>query len=115
MKIRTIYFKISDMAKAADFWKDFLGIEPHKITDGWHEFMVGTVRLALLLDDSKDKALSNCVPVFECTDDEISVSIKRAQKAGATIVFDGLGDPDIKSIVLADPSGNEFEISTFHD
>lgn len=30
MKIRTIYFKVTDMPKAVAFWQSFLGIEPHK-------------------------------------------------------------------------------------
>lgn len=116
MKIRTIYFKVKDMEKAVAFWKGFLGIEPHKQFDEWHEFMAGNVRLGLLLNDFEDKFSGcNCVPVFEFTDDELDTYIQRAKELGAKVVLDGLNDPNLLSVVFADPFGNEFEVSKFHD
>ena len=116
MKIRTIYFKVSDMKIAVKFWKSLLQIEPHKKFKNWHEFMAGNLRLGLLLNDFKDKFTgSNCVPVFEFSDKELPKNIEKAKKLGAKIIFDGLKDSNIKSITFSDPFGNEFEFSKFHD
>jgi catechol-2,3-dioxygenase len=38
LKIRTVYFKVKEMHQAANFWKEPLGIEPHKTFPKWHEF-----------------------------------------------------------------------------
>lgn len=120
MKIRTIYFKVHDMAKAVAFRENLLKVKPHKSFDEWHEFMVGDMRFALLLNDedgdSDDtSAGNNCVPVFELPDADLQGYIITAIGLGGEIVFDGLNDPDVQSIVLADPFGNEFELSKFHE
>lgn len=114
MKIRTVYFKVSDMPKAVTFWQGLLQIKPHKAFDSWHEFMCGTLRLGFLLSDEKMSG-SNCVPVFEFPDAEVQAYIDRAKTLGATTIVDGLNDPNLKSYVMADPCGNEFELSKFHD
>lgn len=128
MKIRTVYFKVPKIKPAAEFWQKFLGVEPHKKSDKWHEFLVGessegnedtkqgAVRLGLLLNDFGDKfSGSNSVPVFEFGDDEVMEWIEKARKLGAKEILNGLNDPNLKSVVFADPFGNEFEVSKFHD
>lgn len=116
MKIRTVYFKVSDMPKAVAFWQGLLRIEPHKRYPEWHEFMVGTLRLGLWLNDCGDSYTgSNCVPVWEFDDAVLPQYIERAKSLGATVVVDGLDNPKLKSVVFRDPFGNEFELSRFHD
>lgn len=116
MKIRTIYFKVTDMAKAVAFWQGLLQIVPHKTSPKWHEFMVGSLRFGLLLNDYGDSYNgSNCAPVWEFDDEELPAYIERAKSLGARMLVDGLEDPNLKSIVFADPFGNEFELSRFHD
>jgi catechol 2,3-dioxygenase-like lactoylglutathione lyase family enzyme len=116
MKIRTIYFKVSDIAKAAHFWSELLQIKPHKDFDDWKEFMCGNLRLALLRDtDGNSFSGSGCVPVLELEERQITEYISRAKNLGAQVVFDGLKDPDIKSVVLRTPFGHEFELSKFHE
>jgi predicted enzyme related to lactoylglutathione lyase len=116
MKIRTIYFKVTDMSKAVDFWQQLLDVKPHKTFSEWHEFMVKNLRLGLLLAEPDDKySGSNCVPVFEFSDDELTRYIERAKVLGAKVIVDGLNDPNLLSIVFSDPFGNEFELSKFHD
>jgi predicted enzyme related to lactoylglutathione lyase len=114
MKIRTIYFKVTDIPKAAKFWETVLQLKPHKTFDSWHEFMCGNVRLGLLLCDDKTSG-ANCVPVFEFTETELPAYIERAKAAGAKVLIDGFNDPNMKSFAMADPWGNEFELSKFHD
>jgi catechol 2,3-dioxygenase-like lactoylglutathione lyase family enzyme len=116
MKIRTIYFKVTDMPKAVAFWQGLLQIVPHKTSATWHEFMIGSLRLGLFLNDYGDSYIgSNCVPVWEFDDDQLSEYIERAKRLGATVLVNGLDDPKLQSIVFADPFGNEFELSRFHD
>ena len=113
MHIRTIYFKVTDLDPARAFWTNFLGTTPHKDFEGWCEFMVGDVRLALLpLDDLP--AGSGCVPVFELPDR--TTLRERADLAlglGAKPFFDT--PDDASSVVLLDPAGNQFELTDFHD
>lgn len=114
MKIRTIYLKVKDIDGAKAFWQALLQIEPHKDFDDWKEFNCKNIRLGLLLlDDAVSGA--NCVPVFEMSDGVLHEYIQRAKDLGATVVVDGLNDPDLKSIVFKDPFGHEFELSKFHD
>ncbi|MDE1153209.1 MAG: VOC family protein [Micavibrio sp.] len=116
MKIRTVYFKVSDIERASAFWSGFLGLEPHKTFEIWHEFVVNGTRLGLLLNDMGDGFTgSGCVPVFEFPDDEIPAYIARAKSLGATVVADGLEDANMRSIVFATPDGHEFEITKHHD
>ena len=116
MKIRTIYFKVDNMTQAVNFWRNLLEIIPHKNSEQWAEFMVGSLRLGLLLNDYGDKVCgSNCVPVWEFSDEELPKYIKKAKELGAAVIEDGLNNPNLKSVVFADPFGNEFELSRFHD
>ena len=116
MKIRTIYFKVDDMEKAVKFWTSLLDTKPHKTFPNWHEFMIGDLRLGLLLNDFDDKfSGSNCVPVFEFPDRELPKYMEKAKKLGAKLILDGLEDANLKSIIFEDPFGNQFELSRFHD
>jgi hypothetical protein len=49
-------------------------------------------------------------PGFELAPTELAASIERAKSLGATIVLDGLANPQMNSIVMAAPSGHEFEL-----
>ncbi len=115
MHIRTIYFKVADLAAARAFWTAFLETDPHKDFEGWCEFMVGDTRLALLpLDGTRSD--SNCVPVFELPGGEqVRARANLALSLGATRYFEAPDDPDATSIVLVDVSGNQFELTDFHD
>ena len=115
MKIRTIYFKVSDMQKAVSFWQGFLQIQPHKTFPRWYEFMIGELRLGLLLTENFKKSSSNCIPVFEFKDEDLPEYIEKAKLLGAEVVIDGLDDPNMLSICFRDPLGNEFELSKFHE
>lgn len=116
MKIRTIYFKVTDMKKAATFWEDLLGIKPHKTFEGWYEFMIGDLRLGLLLNKADTTVSgSNCVPVFEFKDEEVMEYIEKAKKLGAKIIYAGLKDPNVLAEIFEDPFGNQFELSKFHE
>lgn len=116
MKIRTVYFKILNMQDACTFWESFLGFRPHKKGDKYSEFRLSNINLGLVLNDFGDVySGSNCTPVFEFDDTEISTYIERAKSLKAKIILDGLDDPNIKGIVFADPFGNEFEVTKFHD
>lgn len=116
MKIRTIYFKVNNMPEAVHFWGELLQIKPHKTFPKWHEFMVGTLRLGLWLNTLGEAwSGANCVPVFELEDEQLPAYIERAKLLGAKVIEDGLENPKLLSVVFADPFGNQFELSRFHD
>ena len=115
MKIRTIYFKVNDMASAVQFWTNFLNLAPVKKSSRYHEWRIQDLNFGLVLNDMGDKWTgSNCAPVFEFDDNEVLSWVERAKSLGATVILDALKDPELLSIVMADPWGNEFEISKFH-
>ena len=115
MKLRTMYLKVSDMETSASFWQRVLESEPHRKSAKWTEFMLGEVRLGLLLNDFGDDFNgSGSVPVFEFDDEALRLFLNRAKANGATVVLDGLADEAMKSIVLCSPDGHEFELCTCH-
>jgi len=115
MKIRTIYFKVPDTAKACEFWSKLLLTAPHKDFDSWKEINCGNIRLGFLQNPGDEFTGSSCVPVFEFSNDALPAYIERARALGAEVVVDGLNDPHMKSIAFRDPFGHEFELSRFHD
>jgi catechol 2,3-dioxygenase-like lactoylglutathione lyase family enzyme len=115
MKIRTIYQKVKNMEAARTFWESFFGLKPSKNSTNWCQFNLENINFALLLDVFDDEVKgSNAVPVFELLENEIVKYVKKAEALGCVVVIDGLENPDMQSIVLKDPAGNEFEISKFH-
>ena len=116
LKVRTVYFKVSDMDKAKHFYKSFLEMEPHKEGNVWCEFKLSNINLGLRLNDFSDKwEGSNFVPVFEFLEQEVFKYVSLAKSLGAEIVTDALEDTQMQSVIMRDPFGNEFEISKFHD
>jgi hypothetical protein len=99
------------MAGAVAFWSSFLLQEPAKKSSHWSEFVLGDVRLGLLLNDFDEEIRGNsCVPVFELAPAELPEYMARAKGLGATVVLDGLANPQMNSIVMATPGGQEFEL-----
>jgi catechol 2,3-dioxygenase-like lactoylglutathione lyase family enzyme len=66
MRIRTIYFKVTDMERSVTFWERLLELSPNRKSEKWREFSIGEVRVWLLLNGFGDELVgSACVPVFE--------------------------------------------------
>src|SRR5579875_1021243 len=105
------------MKAATSFWQGFLETVPHKKTKDWVEFRCEGINFALLrmpvFTIAEDAA--NCVPVFEFAEHELEGAKERALGLGAAIIVEKADHPDRMSYVLADPLGNEFEITRFHD
>lgn len=103
------------MDAAVSFWKALLELTPTKSGPKYSEFRLDNINLGIVLNDFGDKFQgANCVPVFEFADDELDGYIERFTKLGGTIILDGLKNPHLLSLVVADPWGNEFELSKFH-
>jgi hypothetical protein len=117
MKIRTVYFKVSDMDGAVRFWQGFLQQTPLKRSTYWSEFKCSNINLGLLWEEGFQvvKAQANFIPVFEFQETELEGMKTRALKLGASVLVDIADHPDKKSYVLLDPFGNEFEVTKFHD
>ena len=111
MRLRTVYFKVVDMADALAFWSALFQQEPSKHSTRWSEFVLGDVRIGLLLNDfGETTSGQGCVPVFELGKGEVDRLLERARQLGAAVVFDGLDDPAMNGIVLSSPGGQEFEL-----
>lgn len=118
MKVRTVYFKVQDIEPVRNWWRSLLGCEPTKVFAEWCEFRVGDTNLGLLriATDGPVSTRPSCVPVLEFPDDEIVAVIARAKELGATLLLEGKAHPDYPNVaaVLADPFGNEFEVTNYH-
>lgn len=116
MKIRTCYFKVTNMTECVQFWSTLLDMPPVKNGATYSEFRVDNINLGLVLNNFGDKFHgSNCVPVFEFEDSELDLYIQKAKGLGCTLILDGLADPNLRSVIFSDLWGNEFEFSRFHD
>ncbi|WP_321839556.1 VOC family protein [Paraburkholderia bannensis] len=116
MQLRTVYLKVKEMEPAISFWQCVPGYEPHKRSANWSEFMVGSCRLGLLLNDfGDDFKSSSSVPVFELQEIALHACVKRATENGASVVMDGLKIEAMRSIVLSSPEGHEFELCMCHN
>jgi len=115
MRIRTVYFKVSDMNAAVKFYSALFGQDAYRTSAVWSEFLLGEVRFGLLTTKNGEHPIGNsCVPVFEFGDDEFQRHIDKIKLLGVTVVSDGLDDPGVESITFTDPFGNEFEVSKEH-
>ncbi len=116
MRVRSSYFKVSDMDAEVNFWRKLLVIEPIKATTHWTEFLVQGVRIGFLLNDFNEELVGcSCVPVLEVQGGAMAATITRAKESGATVILDGLSNPKMNSIVLATPGGHEFELCNCRD
>ncbi|MDE1170584.1 MAG: VOC family protein [Verrucomicrobium sp.] len=115
MKVRTVYFKIADLERASAFWATLLGVAPHKESPAWVEFRVGGLNFGLLRMEGFACApdAANGVPVFQVAAAERDRLKEKALALGARLVVDLPDHPDGQSCVLADPAGNEFELTSF--
>ena len=65
MRVRSNYFKVTDMQAEVVFWSSLLQAEPLKSSAHWSEFMVGSTRIGFLLNDFGDKLVGcSSVPVL---------------------------------------------------
>ena len=111
MRVRSTYFKVSNMAAELAFWRALLQMEPLKEGSHWSEFMIGSTRMGFLLNDFGEQWVgASCVPVLEVDEGAMPATVARAKAAGASVVLDGLADPKMNSIVMASPDGHEFEL-----
>ena len=112
MRIRSVYYKVSDMTSAIRFWKEFLQQELVSQGENWSSFDIDGVKLGLLLNDFGDDFTgSGCVPTLEVDSATMDRQVALAKSLGATVVLDGLADPEMRNIVLRAPGGHEFELS----
>ncbi len=110
MRLRTVYMKVDDMKAATEFWTKLLQRELDKQSDHWCEFDLGNLRLGFLLNDFGDEhAGSRTTVMFEMAEEECRTFIDRARLLGAETVSDNFDDPNLRSVVLRDPAGQEFE------
>ncbi|MEI6477566.1 MAG: VOC family protein [bacterium] len=115
MKIRAMYFKVNDMEAELAFWQKLFGRTFEKKTETYFECKIDDTRIALMQGEDGDSySGSGAVPVFEYNEIELGHYADKAISLGATLVLDGMRDPNIQGMVLRDPEGHEFELTRLH-
>jgi len=113
MKLRAITLRVRDIETAVSFWQRLLNAAPRRRSSTHIDLRANGFELVLLAD--ADATPGAALPVFEYSDIEFSHYLDKARQLGATEVEDLLNDPARRSVVFADPEGNQFEISRLHD
>jgi len=109
MKIRATYLKVTDLNKCITFWKGLLGLEPIEVHRSYYEFVLENSRLGISLNDYGDKYVpSSAGAIFSTTEEEAKVLLDKVISLGGKLVFNGMADDKLKTIVCTDPCGNEF-------
>jgi predicted enzyme related to lactoylglutathione lyase len=97
------------MEKALNFWQALLEAEPKEVHRSYYEFEIENCAVGISLNDYNDKYVpSNGGPVFYATEEEAKGYLTKVTELGGKMVFNGLADPALKTIVFTDPCGNEF-------
>ena len=99
------------MLSAKTFWSSFLGQEPNKDRNDWLEYQLDNIRLGFLPKEPHDTFQGcNTVMMFEYDENEMDNILHNEKSLGAKVVLDSLNDVKLRSMILADPNGHEFEI-----
>lgn len=117
LEVRTFYYKVTDMDGVTDWWMRAFGLTPHKRSASYSEFKLENVRVGFVLNDwgetydgNRGALMLNVVP-----EQERDVLIEKIVSLGGTITLDNRNS-DLKSVVVEDPFGNEYEIGSLtHD
>lgn len=117
LAVRTFYYKVTDMQGVIDWWKNVFDLIPHKQTVAYSEFKFENVRIGFVLNDFGDVYGGNrgIVMFNVISEKECDAFIEKAVALGGKITSDNR-DSELKSVVLIDPFGNEFELGSLtHD
>lgn len=112
--LETVVINAQDLAKMKKFWMTALGFE--EVFDNGFFVLLGNhhsesnTKLGLQLTD-KPKTALNRFHVDLLTDDG-AAEVKRLEALGATVIPWTYPFPEHNWIVMADPEGNEFCVST---
>jgi predicted enzyme related to lactoylglutathione lyase len=114
MRFRGTYLKVTDLEKALNFWQQILGVEPVEIHASYYEFKIENGALGISLNDYNDKYVpSSAGPVFVASSkEEAEAYIPHIHNLGGKMIFNGLADKELGTIVFIDPCGNEFGFKT---
>ena len=104
-RVRYVIVRVSDVARAASFWREKVGLKPSYETSVWTEIPLENVVIALLHDENARPGRTGIV--FEV--DDIYEVVEKLGSRGVKVSEVS----DIGFGLLAffeDPEGNEFEI-----
>ena len=112
--LETVVINAQDMEKMKDFWAAALGFEVDFANEGFallrNPRSEGNTKLGLQHTD-KPKTSLNRFHVDLITDDG-ATEVKRLEVLGAKVIHWTYPEPNPGWVVMADPEGNEFCVST---
>ncbi len=112
--LETIVVNAQDMEKMKNFWTTALGFEIDFANEGFallkNPRSESNTKFGLQLTD-KPKTNLNRLHIDLITSDG-KTEVKRLEDLGAKVIPWTYGDPNPSYVVMADPEGNEFCVST---
>lgn len=101
-----IYYPVQDMARAAAFYRDVLGLRlTEAFGDQWFEFDAGGVTVAL--DASQDMPMGQGLrPAAALACDDLDDVLRIVRDSGAQVIVEPVEPGSCRFAVVADPEGN---------
>ncbi|HEY4498830.1 MAG TPA: VOC family protein [Candidatus Paceibacterota bacterium] len=102
-----IFYNVSDMKKAVEFYRDVLGLKPlEEPGETWAEFNVGNATLSIGVYGSKATGPKDNVSVALSVDD-VKESVAYLREKGVPVVQDTFESGGCFMAIATDPDGNQ--------
>jgi len=102
-EIAFVFYPVTDMARARDFYEKMLGLQPGEIvTERWMEYEIagGTFAITNVMEDSEP---ANSLALET---DDLDAEVARLKGAGVSFKNDIFESPVCRMAVIEDPDGN---------
>ncbi|MFQ5946657.1 MAG: VOC family protein [Anaerolineae bacterium] len=112
--IESVYVRVSDLDRAAQFYEKVLGLEVGDRTESAADFRPGDDRIGILHADAEGEKRVASPLVFLQVDD-IDSAVQELREAGVTIVgsislMEDLDESKIRVATFQDPDGNTLHL-----
>jgi predicted enzyme related to lactoylglutathione lyase len=103
-----IFYNVTDFKRSFIFYRDILGLKATQEKEGWAEFDVGNITLAIGNFDAVNdggKAKNNVSAAFAV--DDVIKAVEYLKKKGVRVVQETMDFPGCGMAIALDPDGNE--------
>jgi predicted enzyme related to lactoylglutathione lyase len=110
-------YTVSDLDRSVTFYRDVLGLKPSSAGDGWAEFDLGNVTLAIFVssDDAPQSPSPRGAAVALAVPD-VPAAVEELRGKGVPIMMDTVDTPSVcQTAAIADPDGNRIYLHHRHD
>jgi catechol 2,3-dioxygenase-like lactoylglutathione lyase family enzyme len=110
VELAEVVFYVRDMRRAVSFYRDTLGLEVARESDGWTTFHTGACTLALHASEHREPGRAEPDPTFLVSD----ATAERARLAVAGVDVTELREPvaGVQVFDARDPDGNRFSLES---